>query len=450
AGRRGHPPSGAAAVSGPTVAAASSGAAPGRPPHGAAGRSGIDVGELLQQVEDAAPIEAVEVLAAALADQVGARAVSFLIADFSGRAVVRLSSSGPVTGARTHHAERAETVPLAGTVFDQVLRSQQVDVRPEGDLHRVLVPVTDRGDAIGLVEILLPQAPTPREVRQVRSAAHALAYAVIAARRHTDVFEWGMRSTPFSLAAEIQRRLLPAAYTCEAAQFTLAGWMEPASEVGGDTFDYTLDRDALQLSVTDAVGHHVPAALLATLLVGALRNARRRGLDLLEQVRYANDALAENATLGHFVTGQLVRVDLTTGAARVVNAGHPLPLRLRAGRVSTVELTVDPPFGVRPGGSFTVQPLTLEPGDRLVFLTDGMQERNAASLDVAAALADTADLHPREVVHALGAAVLGATGGDLEDDATMLCLDWYGGPSRGRHSEHGADPTRVSPPAAPR
>jgi hypothetical protein len=86
----------------------------------------------------------------------------------------------------------------------------------------------------------------------------------------------------------------------------------------------------------------------------------------------------------------------------------------------------------------------------VVFLTDGMQERNAATFDVAAALADSADLHPREVVHALGAAVLHATGGDLRDDATMLCMDWYGGPPRARDSEYGADPDRVSPSAAPR
>jgi hypothetical protein len=76
-----------------------------------------------------------------------------------------------------------------------------------------------------------------------------------------------------------------------------------------------------------------------------------------------------------------------------------------------------------------------------------MQERNAVDLDVAKALADTADLHPREVVHALGAAVLDETGGDLRDDATMICLDWYGGPPRGRTAEQGADPDRASAPA---
>jgi serine phosphatase RsbU (regulator of sigma subunit) len=272
-----------------------------------------------------------------------------------------------------------------------------------------------------------------------------LGYVIIAARRHTDIFEWGQRSTPFALAAEIQRRLLPASYTCEAGQFTLAGWLEPAASVGGDTFDYILDRRMLQLSITDAVGHQVPAALVATLLVGALRNGRRKGLDLAAQARYANDALAENAAPGQFVTGQLLRVDLDSSVAAIVNAGHTLPLRLRDGRVEEIPLRVELPFGLLPGRSFEVQPFPLEPGDRIVFLTDGMLERNAASLDVAAALAGSADLHPREVVHELGAAVLRATGGDLKDDATMLCLDWYGGPLRRRTTEQGADVGRASP-----
>ena len=110
------------------------------------------------------------------------------------------------------------------------------------------------------------------------------------------------------------------------------------------------------------------------------------------------------------------------------------------------ERRIEPPFGVVPGKRFDVQPFELEPGDRIVLLTDGMQERNAVNLDVARALADTADLHPREVVHALGAAVLRETGGDLRDDATMVCLDWYGGPPRDRRTRYGADPDRASAP----
>ncbi len=407
----------------------------------------IDVGALLEKVESAAPIDSVQAVTSLLAEMLDAREATLLITDFTGRAVVRLTSASRVAGARNRGVEQAETLPLPGTLYERVLRTQQSDVTLLPDGARMTVPVTDRGDAIGLLELVLPRVPSSDEVTDVRSASHALAYVLIAARRHTDVFEWGQRSAPFALAAEIQRRLLPASYTCEAGQFTLAGWLEPASSVGGDTFDYTLDRDSLQVSITDAVGHQVAAALLATLLVGALRNGRRRDLDLADQARYANDAVAENAPSGQFVTGQLMRVDLRTGTAGIINAGHVLPLRLRAGKVEEVALRVEPPFGVVPGKSFVVQPFPLEPGDRIVLLSDGMQERNAVNLDVAKALSDTADLHPREVVHALGDAVLHETGGDLRDDATMVCLDWYGGPPRSRSTEQGADADRASAPA---
>jgi serine phosphatase RsbU (regulator of sigma subunit) len=377
---------------------------------------------------------------------VGAHTVSFLIADFSGRALVRFGAPvrrGP--GARLQGTEQAETVPLADTVYEHVLRTQQADVHETAEGAHLTVPVTDRGDAIGVIELTLPRYPDDRAIADVATTAHALAYVIIANRRHTDLFEWGQRTTLFSLAAEIQRRLLPTSYTCEAGQFTLAGWLEPASTVGGDTFDYNLDRETLHLSITDAVGHEVEAALLATLLVGSLRNGRRRGLDLRDQADTANDALAANTRPGEFVTGQLLRVDLRVGTATIVNAGHPLPLRLRNGRVEEVHLDIDPPFGLQSATSFRIQAFPLEPGDRLAFVTDGMLERNAAQLDVAVELGQTRDLHPREVVHALGAAVLHATGGHLRDDATVVVLDWYGGPLRRRDSTRGASQRHASP-----
>jgi serine phosphatase RsbU (regulator of sigma subunit) len=399
----------------------------------------FDLRSLLERVEAAAPIDAVAAVADQLAVLTGAAEVSFLIADFSGHALVRLGPAARAAGgSRTQGDESAETLPLEGTTYAQVLRTQQADVAVTDCGVRMVVPVTDRGDAMGLLELVLPEAPDEQVQADIRAAGHALAYVVIANRRHTDLFEWGQRTTPFSLAAEIQRRLLPSAFTCEAGQFTLAGWLEPAATVGGDTFDYALDRDSLQVSITDAVGHEVGAALLATLLVGSLRNERRRGLALGEQAVNANAALLAHAAPGQFVTGQVLRVDLGTEHAQIVNAGHPCPLRLRAGRVEEIDLAIDLPFGVAEGAGFRLQEFPMQPGDRIVFVTDGMQERNAAELDVAAALARTAALHPREVVHALGTAVMRATGGHLRDDATVVCLDWYGGPRRPRQSDSGA------------
>jgi serine phosphatase RsbU (regulator of sigma subunit) len=107
--------------------------------------------------------------------------------------------------------------------------------------------------------------------------------------------------------------------------------------------------------------------------------------------------------------------------------------------VSAVTLHADPPFGVVRDHRYRVQPLPLEPGDRILFLTDGILERNAADLDIRAILKSGEHEHPREAVQNLMSAVLDASGGELADDATALCLDWHGGPSRDRDSSNGAN-----------
>src|ERR1700742_4105437 len=298
----------------------------------------LDLTKLLSAVEDAPPFSAADVLGERLASELDAREVSFLIADFSGHALIRLGHSGDPAASRTQGEETAVRVPLIDSSPGRALASQAVVLEPDANGTRVFAPVTNRGEAIGVLELLLGEPPDEQMLAEVAFAAHALAYVVIANRRFTDLFLWGQRSVPLSLAAEIQHRLLPGAYTCEAGQFTLAGWLEPAGNVGGDTFDFALDRGMLHFSMTDAMGHEVAAALLATLLVGGLRNARRAGVGLGEQTRSGREELADNAPDGGFVTGQVGRIDLRAGTATIVNAGHPLPLRLRGGRVERVQL----------------------------------------------------------------------------------------------------------------
>ena len=399
-------------------------------------KSRLDLAGILAAVENAAPVAAADVVGHHLAQAIDASEVSFLIADFSGDLLIRLShdetlpTSSPVRDA-------AEQVPLEGSPHRQAMADQAVQVDSQAGGWRVLAPVTNRGEAIGVLEVLLAEKPDEDRLADIALAAHALAYVVIANRRFTDLYEWGQRSVPLSLAAEIQRRLLPGAYTCEAGQFSLAGWLEPAGNIAGDTFDFSLDRDTLHLSMTDAMGHSVESALLATVVVGGLRNARRARAELAEQARQASASLAEYYQRREYVTGQLVRVDLQTETAQIVNAGHPPPLRLRDGQVTPLELKPDLPFGW--GDEYRVQPLALVPGDRLMFLTDGLLERNTASLDIEALVTQGAQMHPREAVQQLIRAVLQGTGGKLKDDATVMCLDWHGGPPRSRISDSGAD-----------
>jgi serine phosphatase RsbU (regulator of sigma subunit) len=377
----------------------------------------------------------------------GATSVSLLITDLSGRALVRLAhvSDGTLaSGVRRDDEERGTVLPFDGGPAEQALRSQEVQVLPpdRDPSWTLLAPITERGEALGLLELELPAEPSPAVVEEVRRTAHVLGYVVIASRRHTDLYEWGQRSAAFSLSAEIQRRLLPAAYTCEAGSFTLAAWLEPAETIAGDTFDYSLGRDQLHLSVTDAVGHGVDSALTATLCVGSLRNTRRYGASLLELATTTNEALLANGSGPEgerFATALLGRLDLRTGTLELVNAGHAAPYLARDGQVRTLELPADLPLGLFGGTAYRSTLVPLVVGDRVVVVTDGMLERAAAGVDLATHIRHTGQLHPREATRALADLVIAASGGVLADDAALLVLDWHGHHGEPRRTVAGAD-----------
>lgn len=403
---------------------------------------------MLASAENAPPVDAVQAVTGELVAALGARSVSFLVSDLSGDALVRLARAGesgaPATGGRRRGEEVATVLPFDRGPRERVVRTQKTAVVAEDGGWTVLAPVTERGDVIGLLEFALAEEPDRSVLEVIARTAHTLAFVVIANRQHTDLFEWGQRTAPLTLSAEIQRRLLPGSFTCEDNVFTLSGWLEPASSIGGDTFDYTVARDVLYFSVTDAMGHGVGSALTATLAVSSLRNARRRGERLKGQAAAANAALAAHRTVpGGYVTAVLGRLDLRTGVCGVINAGHVAPLLIRQGRIGSVKLPRNFPLGLF-AEPYRVGVLALRPGDRLAVFTDGMLERNVPDLDLQALLEASAGLHPREAARRLTGAVLEQCGRDLNDDATMLIIDWHGGEDRRRQAAHGADRERAS------
>jgi hypothetical protein len=400
----------------------------------------FDLADLLAAVEDVPPAEAVAAAAAHLEEALQARRVTFAIADAAGQALLDLFDD--------------RTYPVDATTPGVAWRSQRLQVDTSG---AAWVPVTVRGDALGVLGVELDEPgllddADDNGVRAVLGAvAHALGYVIVANQRHTDRFEVARRSEPFNLSMEIQSRLLPAAFVCEGGSSTLAGWLEPSATAGGDTFDYISSPDRLTVTLTDAVGHDVAAALLATLAVNAVRNARRGGGGLLAQARAAHDALSRHAGAEDYATGLLLDAPLRSHApdgcddrvdgpvtVSLVNAGHAAPRLVRDGAVTKLEMVPDTPFGVEPSSGYEVQEIELRPGDRLVLLTDGMFERSAAGLDLDGLLVSTAKEHPRNAVQDIGDAFRAYVGGSPGDDATMLVLDWHGGTTR-RTTDAGAD-----------
>ena len=387
----------------------------------------LDLSALLDAAEAAPPAEGVDALAAELAARVGASEVSMLIADISGLTLTRLVRR-PTPGRSMPLRPAREHIPIDGSSAGMALELQLTQVSHDDDGVWVHVPVSERGEALGVLELMLAGTPGAELLDYLSSAGHALAFLIIADRRFSDLYEVGQRSTVLTLEAEIQRRLLPASYACEGPQFALAGWLVPADEAGGDTFDYMVDRHTLHLSITDAMGHGVPAAQLATLGVGSLRNSRWRGLGLTDQAQQASAHIAEHAAPDQFVTALLGRLDVHTGALQLVNAGHMKPLLVRDGRVTEIPLTAGLVLGVAPDQPYDVQHVQLRPGDRLALVTDGMFERDAAEAEIEKLLGTLGSLHPRETVQVLTSAVLHVTAGAVRDDATVLIVDWYGDP----------------------
>ncbi len=387
------------------------------------GESGI--GSLVRDLDAEEPFRIDRTLSDRLAKEVGARESTLLVADYAERLLTA------VDGDDLGQAPSIE-YPVDGSPAGVAFREQRtVELAADDGAVRLLLPVRVRSERLGVLDVSLPTA-TAESRDFLDDVAVVLGHILTAARRYTDRFERLRRRHDMDVAAEIQWELLPVlAYDCD--EFSIAGSLEPAYQIGGDTFDYAVGDGSLTLSVTDAMGHGMRAALMASLAVTTIRNARRRGAGLAEQARLAAEHVADQFDDPGFVAGIFVDIDVQSGLAQMVDAGHVVPMLLRDGAVRELSLRPETPLGMFTDTDFTEQPVQLHRGDRLLLYTDGISEAAAADVEpfgrstVARLLAEEASLSPAEFVRMLTHAALDHGRGQLGDDATAVCLDWRGG-----------------------
>jgi serine phosphatase RsbU (regulator of sigma subunit) len=220
---------------------------------------------------------------------------------------------------------------------------------------------------------------------------------------------------------------------------SVAGLLEPAYEVGGDCFDYALNDSMFEFGLFDPVGHGIASALIASLCVGTYRHDRRESAGLEAIHTHLDDVMRSEYSDFSFSTGQLAHADLETGELTWTNAGHPLPLLVRGGRViKHLECAPTLPWGLgalaTPARDIPVAVEALEPGDSVLFYTDGVVEAHRPGAEpfgddrLSDLLGQNASDHvePEEIVRRVVRAVLEHQSDDLSDDATLMLFQWNG------------------------
>ena len=297
-------------------------------------------------------------------------------------------------------------------------------------------PIREGSDQTGVLAVTVPDVG-PGTVSAFEDLALFAGYLITTHARVSDLFALHRRRKAMTLAASMQWELLPP-LVFSAARVTVAAFLEPAYEVGGDCFDYAVNGPLLDLAIMDSMGHGLNSAILAGLAIGCYRHDRRHGatLEVMHQ-RLASTIERFSEGGEAFVTGQLAQLDMATGHLHWTNAGHPPPLHIRDGKVIS-QLRCEPtlPWGLGTGAiSPAVALEVLEPGDRLLFYTDGVVDSKKTSPESAFGLERLADLagqtasselSPGQVVRKLILAVVAHHDNELVDDATLLMVEWGG------------------------
>lgn len=328
-------------------------------------------------------------------------------------------------------------VQVDGTVAGRSYQFGEILAVNDDSGDRLLwVPMLDGTERLGVLRIGLTEEVVDDVELRARcwSLAGMMGHIVMTKIVYSDRLRSLRYNTPLSVPSELLWQLLPPR-TFATDQVVVTALLEPPDQVAGDAYDYSANATTLDLAIFDAVGHDMRACLTTTLAMTAIRNARRGGeTDLATLASRASDLVRAQPGPLRFVTAVLARLDTETGVLQYLLAGHPAPLLVRSGRV-VKELTHHRrhPLGLPWADSAEVIATEqLEPGDRLLLYSDGIVEARNASREFFGEQrlvdfterASLAELSAPETLRRLVAAVLAHQDGHLQDDATLLMIDW--------------------------
>lgn len=301
-----------------------------------------------------------------------AAALSDVLAAETGATLVELHVIDYQQGVLLNVADGSQCRVDEGSVLGRAYASQVANVDRRGAAGTLIhLPVSARGDRLGVLRVSLPAETDAAVLESVLDLELMIGDALAVALRLTDTYERVRRAQSLTLAAEMQWQLLPARSYAD-KRVAVAGQLEPAYSIAGDTFDWSLEGDRLWVAALDGNGRGVTATLATTVTITALRNARRSGASLSDQASLADQALYAQFGGEQFVSALLCEFDLRARTLRAVDAGSPQLLRVRGGKVEHRELEAQLPLGMFEETVYREQFDEIEAEDRYVIVSDGV------------------------------------------------------------------------------
>ncbi|PKL82794.1 MAG: hypothetical protein CVV24_08210 [Ignavibacteriae bacterium HGW-Ignavibacteriae-3] len=241
----------------------------------------------------------------------------------------------------------------------------------------LIVPMQIKGETKGL--ILLgkrknEQKYTQSDIEYVSSVGSLAIISIENARLFNETLEKQRLEKDLETARNIQNNLLPKSMP-QLSNFEIAAFNKSARMVGGDYYDIVqLDDEKYLFAIADVSGKGVPAALLMANIQAFLKTICKMKLHLVDATNLMNDLVAENTTMGSFITFFWGIIDNNKKEITYVNAGHNPPLMIRNGQISKLKkggMILGVMQTMVPYLSETIQVKT---GDALILFTDGITE----------------------------------------------------------------------------
>lgn len=304
-----------------------------------------------------------------------------------------LTPPSSVLGLAENSAAIGTTIPVDRGLVGAAIREKRVihvaDVRKDSRYHMVnpetrsemTVPLIYKGTAIGVLDIEHTRLHyfTEDHERAMTTLAAQIAIALENAQLYQRVAQQEQRlERDLAMAREVQLRLLPPAKP-QHKRAEFAARFLPARTIGGDLYDFLqYDPDRSAIALGDVSGKAAPAALYAALVSGIMRSVANQHLSPSEMLRTLNDALQERKLDSQYVTMLFGVWNDENLTIQIANGGSVQPLFCRGEEIETIRAEGFP-LGMFPNATWEEFSIATQPGDSVVFFSDGIVDaQNAA------------------------------------------------------------------------